>query len=106
MFRKGRTSDYLGSYLRQHVLASVEDREIDLKAIKDDTGSKVLTDSNNPLGPLQDAQGGHHWEGLSFRASLFQSSLIAWSSSDARSVARLPLGDLLEIRRVANEHLH
>ncbi|KAF5333504.1 hypothetical protein D9611_002580 [Ephemerocybe angulata] len=61
-FRKGRASDYLGSYLRQHVLSSLESREIDLNIIRDDTGAHVLTDTNNPLGPLQDKQGGHHWE--------------------------------------------
>jgi hypothetical protein len=65
-FRKSRTSDYLGSYLRRHILSSLDTREVDLSVVRDHAGGHVLTDTNNPLGPLQEKQGGHHWEGWSF----------------------------------------
>ncbi|RXW21959.1 hypothetical protein EST38_g3914 [Candolleomyces aberdarensis] len=61
-FRKSRTSDYLGSYLRRHVLSSLDTREVDLSIVRDHAGGHILTDTNNPLGPLQEKQGGHHWE--------------------------------------------
>ncbi|EAU86927.2 spermine/spermidine synthase [Coprinopsis cinerea okayama7 len=61
-FRKGRTSDYLGSPLRRHVLSSLDTREVDLAPLTDTSGKYLVTDDNNPLGKLQDAQGAHHWE--------------------------------------------
>ncbi|KAJ8515347.1 hypothetical protein ONZ45_g7235 [Pleurotus djamor] len=67
-FRNARTSDYLGSPLRQHVLKSVTSREIDLNVVKgaaaNDTrlaASLVLRDAHNDLGKWQDKEAFHHW---------------------------------------------
>jgi len=61
-FRQPRNSDYLGSYLRRHVLSSLDSREIDLNVIRSDSPDQILNDGDNKLGPLQAQQGGHHWE--------------------------------------------
>jgi len=63
-FRKTRKSDWFSSPLRQHVLKSLPEREINLDAIRDKNADEpVLSDNNNPLGALQAAQGPHHWQG-------------------------------------------
>ncbi|KAJ7094525.1 spermidine synthase [Mycena belliarum] len=61
-FRKARRSDYLDSYLREHVLSTLPHREVSFELLTgqlDDTF--ILTDTRNPLGKLQNAQGHHHW---------------------------------------------
>ncbi|KAF8646374.1 hypothetical protein AX16_007240 [Volvariella volvacea WC 439] len=63
-FRKTRTSDWLGSPLRRHVLQSLPEREVDLSELElPDEGRErfILTDARNHLGKLQGEQGRHHW---------------------------------------------
>ncbi|KAJ7653477.1 spermidine synthase [Mycena rosella] len=61
-FRKARRSDYLDSYLREHVLATLPSREVAFELLTGELEEKfILTDAHNPLGKLQDAQGHHHW---------------------------------------------
>ncbi|KAJ7682521.1 spermidine synthase [Mycena polygramma] len=61
-FRKARRSDYLDSYLREHILSALPDREVALELLTGELDDKfILTDAHNPLGKLQDAQGHHHW---------------------------------------------
>ncbi|PPQ63423.1 hypothetical protein CVT24_004933 [Panaeolus cyanescens] len=66
-FRNSKRSDWLGSPLRRHVLQSLNDREVNLSLIRETPGDEryIITDNNNPLGPLQEQQGAHHWEGES-----------------------------------------
>ncbi|KAJ7811131.1 spermidine synthase [Mycena olivaceomarginata] len=61
-FRKARRSDYLDSYLREHVLSALPKREVALDLLTGQLEDAfILTDTHNPLGKLQDAQGHHHW---------------------------------------------
>ncbi|TFK71758.1 spermidine synthase [Pluteus cervinus] len=64
-FRTARTSDFLGSPLRRHVLESLSRRELDLEVIRSSADKAeeqyILTDARNPLGKLQEEQGHHHW---------------------------------------------
>lgn len=62
-FREARKSDWLGSPLRQHVLQSLDTREINLDSIRSAPGDDqyILMDHNNPLGGLQEKQSNHHW---------------------------------------------
>ncbi|KAJ6539617.1 spermine/spermidine synthase [Mycena capillaripes] len=61
-FRKARRSDYLDSYLREHVLSALPNREVPLELLTGQLEDRfILTDTHNPLGKLQDAQGHHHW---------------------------------------------
>ena len=81
-FRKTRKSDWFSSPLRQHVLKSLSEREINLDAIRDKSADEpILTDNNNPLGALQAAQGPHHWQGGSLSIPLLFKANVA--SSDA-----------------------
>lgn len=73
MFRQSGPVDYLNSYLRRHVLSSVEKREIDRKivlsaasntsAVSNDKTAWVLTDSYNPLNKWQAEGAVEHWKG-------------------------------------------
>ncbi|KAJ7044604.1 spermidine synthase [Mycena alexandri] len=61
-FRDARKSDYLDSYLREHVLSSLPSREVPLELLTGELEHRfILTDAHNPLGKLQDALGHHHW---------------------------------------------
>ncbi|KAJ6628906.1 hypothetical protein B0H10DRAFT_1777443 [Mycena sp. CBHHK59/15] len=61
-FRKARSSDFLDSYLREHVLSTLPTREVALELLMGQSEDRfILTDHHNPLGKLQDAQGHHHW---------------------------------------------
>ncbi|KAF7352559.1 Spermidine synthase [Mycena venus] len=61
-FRKALRSDYLDSYLREHVLSTLPKREVALELLTGQPEDRfILTDTHNPLGKLQDAQGHHHW---------------------------------------------
>ncbi|KAJ7241892.1 S-adenosyl-L-methionine-dependent methyltransferase [Mycena haematopus] len=61
-FRKARRSDYLDSYLREHVLSGFLEREVPLELLTGQFEHRfILTDTHNPLGKLQQAQGHHHW---------------------------------------------
>ncbi|KAJ7228376.1 spermidine synthase [Mycena pura] len=61
-FRRASRSDYLDSYLREHVLSSLPSREVAFELLTGQLDDRfILTDSNNPLGKLQDALGHHHW---------------------------------------------
>ncbi|KAL1761582.1 S-adenosyl-L-methionine-dependent methyltransferase [Schizophyllum commune] len=64
-FRNATSQDFLGSRLRADILTTIEQREVDLgylKADAEEQGKYILTDAHNPLGKLQEEQGGHHWE--------------------------------------------
>ncbi|KAL1738465.1 S-adenosyl-L-methionine-dependent methyltransferase, partial [Schizophyllum fasciatum] len=64
-FRKPNDSDFLGSYLRRHILFTLKDREVNLDLLKGNAEEQkkyILTDAHNPLGKLQEEQGAHHWE--------------------------------------------
>ncbi|KII94950.1 hypothetical protein PLICRDRAFT_197034 [Plicaturopsis crispa FD-325 SS-3] len=63
-FRPARQGDYLNSYLREHVLSSLPQREVDLSQIlgEKDPQQWVLTDSLNSLGEWQKAEAFHHWK--------------------------------------------
>lgn len=71
-FRAAEESDYLGSYLREHVLSDLPKREVDLKYVTGDMSAVaegkqdqwILTDLRNPLGDWQKDQGMEHWKGL------------------------------------------
>lgn len=82
-FRKARRSDYLDSYLREHVLSTLPDREVAFELLTGQFEDRfILTDAHNPLGKLQDAQGHHHWsrKSLSIRIVPVTDSVV---SSDA-----------------------
>lgn len=69
-FRKATKSDYLSSYLREHVLQFLPQRELNLNLIRkdigpEDTGDWILTDGRNPLGAWQDHGALDHWKGMS-----------------------------------------
>jgi hypothetical protein len=65
-FRASREDDYLGSYLRQFILGSLEKREINLRTILEsadpDIETIVLTDEVNPLSEWQKEEAALHWE--------------------------------------------
>ncbi|KAI4526581.1 hypothetical protein K523DRAFT_413119 [Schizophyllum commune Tattone D] len=64
-FRNATSQDFLGSRLRADILTTIEQREVDLGYLKADAEEQekyILTDAHNPLGKLQEEQGGHHWE--------------------------------------------
>ncbi|KAJ7639081.1 spermidine synthase [Roridomyces roridus] len=61
-FRKALSADYLDSYLREFVLSSLAEREVDLRLLTGKLDDRfVLTDSHNPLGRIQDEFAHHHW---------------------------------------------
>ncbi|KAK7061960.1 spermidine synthase [Favolaschia claudopus] len=61
-FRNARRSDYLDSYLREHILSSLPRRELPLELLTGPLEAKfILTDSHNPLGKLQNSLGHYHW---------------------------------------------
>jgi len=66
-FRKSDESDYLASYMRQILLSSLPQREIDIKMIRGDElpedGEKwILSDTHNPLEEWQRASAMEHWK--------------------------------------------
>ncbi|KAL1708603.1 S-adenosyl-L-methionine-dependent methyltransferase [Schizophyllum commune] len=64
-FRNATSEDYLGSFMRRKILSRIEQREVNLgylEADADEQAKYILTDAHNPLGKLQEEQGGHHWE--------------------------------------------
>jgi len=66
-FRNAEEPDYLDSHLRQHVLSSLSQREIDMVHVKGDMleGEEekwILTDMRNPLGHWQKAEALEHWK--------------------------------------------
>uniref|UniRef100_D8PS35 PABS domain-containing protein n=1 Tax=Schizophyllum commune (strain H4-8 / FGSC 9210) TaxID=578458 RepID=D8PS35_SCHCM len=64
-FRNATSQDFLGSYMRHKILTTIEQREVNLGYLKADAEEQqkyILTDAHNPLGKLQEEQGGHHWE--------------------------------------------
>jgi hypothetical protein len=64
-------SDYLNSYLRERVLSSLPEREVDVVRITgdsslipgDDDAKWLLTDLRNPLGEWQKTEALGHWKG-------------------------------------------
>lgn len=64
-FRSTVPSDWLGSPLRRYIFQTLETREVDLDIIRAATDDEkyILTDENNVLGTLQNAEAGHHWKG-------------------------------------------
>lgn len=66
-FRPPRESDYLDSYLREHVLGSLPRREVDVSLIIGAAAEPyeqwILTDQNNRLGKWQDDEAFVHWKG-------------------------------------------
>lgn len=65
-FRSATSEDFLGSPLRRYILSTLNAREINLNVIKEGITAEeeekyILTDENNSLGRLQEAQGQHHW---------------------------------------------
>jgi len=66
-------SDYLNSYLRERVLSSLPEREVDVVRIKgdsllvpgDDDDKWLLTDLRNLLGEWQQNEALGHWKGWS-----------------------------------------
>ena len=66
-FRAAISSDFLGSYLRRHVLSSLSEREGDISTLGSDlVGEKrerfILKDMANPLGEWQQKDALHHWK--------------------------------------------
>lgn len=65
-FRPSHEDDYLGSYLRRHVLYHLLRQELKFDTILGqdyDTKPKVLlTDDDNPLYDWQDDDASHHWQ--------------------------------------------
>lgn len=60
-------ADFLQSFLREKVLSTISEREVDLDAITkdlDETATKryILTDEKNPLVEWQDLEALHHWK--------------------------------------------
>ncbi|EMD40933.1 hypothetical protein CERSUDRAFT_111514 [Gelatoporia subvermispora B] len=65
-FRKSRTSDYLGSPLRQRVLSTLPKREYPLQKVlsevsETDRSRYLLTDEKNPLIGMQEESSMKHW---------------------------------------------
>ncbi|KAK0206700.1 spermidine synthase [Desarmillaria ectypa] len=65
-FRAATSDDFLGSPLRRYILSTLNTREINLNVIKEGITEEeeekyILTDENNSLERLQEAQGHHHW---------------------------------------------
>ncbi|TBU33178.1 S-adenosyl-L-methionine-dependent methyltransferase [Dichomitus squalens] len=66
-FRKAVASDFLGSYLRRHILSSLEEREGDISGLGTDISEDkrerfILKDLANPLGDWQQKDAIHHWK--------------------------------------------
>lgn len=69
-FRPAVDGDYLHSYLRRHVLSSLEKREASISQLtggemwsKDSEETFVLTDMNNTLNAWQSEEALEHWKG-------------------------------------------
>ena len=66
-FREAVKSDFLGSYLRRHVLADLHNREGDISAVgqglpEDQRERLILKDAANPLSEWQEKEALHHWK--------------------------------------------
>ncbi len=66
-FRAATESDYLNSYLRERVLSTLPEHEINLNLVigdpnENDHRKYVLTDERNPLGNWQAQEALHHWK--------------------------------------------
>ncbi|PIL37308.1 hypothetical protein GSI_01001 [Ganoderma sinense ZZ0214-1] len=66
-FRAAVSSDFLGSYLRRHVLSSLPEREGDISTLGSDLSAEtrerfILKDTANPLGEWQRKDALHHWK--------------------------------------------
>ncbi|EJD07975.1 S-adenosyl-L-methionine-dependent methyltransferase [Fomitiporia mediterranea MF3/22] len=66
-FRPAKREDYMSSYLREHVLSVLPDREVPPELILGDITPEqerkwVLTDKRNPLGAWQDKGALDHWK--------------------------------------------
>ncbi len=66
-FRKAKDSDFLGSYLRQHVLLRINEREGDISTIGDDLSVEqrekfILKEIANPLVDWQQKEAIEHWK--------------------------------------------
>jgi hypothetical protein len=70
-------------------------REINLETIRSATGDDqhILRDHRNPLGALQEKQGGHHW--LCMFLSFIVPEILMTIPSDASGSSRHSLGNLL-----------
>ncbi|KAK7470402.1 hypothetical protein VKT23_001829 [Stygiomarasmius scandens] len=64
-FREPSIKDYVGSLLTRHMFQTLPKREVNLDVLRksyiNDSDLAVLSDSNNPLGKLQEEQGFDHW---------------------------------------------
>ncbi|KAI0638350.1 hypothetical protein C8Q77DRAFT_1090690 [Trametes polyzona] len=66
-FHKPKESDFLGSYLRRHVLTQLPEREADLSEVIDSIPADkreryLLKDGANPLGDWQQKEAIGHWK--------------------------------------------
>ncbi|KAI0346833.1 hypothetical protein BDW22DRAFT_1351114 [Trametopsis cervina] len=64
-FRKANEGDFLQSILRETVLSTISQREVDLDTLVTDAGDLkryTLTDLRNPLVEWQDEEALHHWK--------------------------------------------
>ena len=69
-FRRPTREDYLSSYLREHVLQVLPEREVRPELIlggltPEQEEDYILTDEHNPLGAWQDKGALDHWKGKS-----------------------------------------
>jgi hypothetical protein len=102
-FRAAEYSDYLNSYLRQHVLSSFTKHEIDPALIRGSTVAPIaeeeahwiLTDENNALGKWQDEEAMDHWKGRCYVFPLPAYDAYLVLSDEGCSTRRL-LGGVLE----------
>ena len=85
--------------MRRKILSRIEQREVNLgylEADADEQAKYILTDAHNPLGKLQEEQGGHHWEGESI-ASEYVAMRADVMSSYAHGVTGRLLGNVLDV---------
>ncbi|KAL5483122.1 hypothetical protein ACEPAI_8351 [Sanghuangporus weigelae] len=66
-FRPATREDYLSSYLREHILQVLPDREVQSELIlgsvsREQEKEYILTDDHNPLGAWQDEGALDHWK--------------------------------------------
>jgi hypothetical protein len=105
-FRPSLPADYLNSPLREHILSSLAQRELNLRLItaniSDEEGGEdkwIISDSHNPLREWGRESALEHWKCTNL-SHLFGASAL-WNAncrnfvSNERRFARLGLGDLL-----------
>jgi hypothetical protein len=103
-FRPPVEADYLNSYLRRHMFADFQSREVPpevlakaeytgLRPQNPDADEWVLTDLHNPLEAWQNDGAMHHWQGE--QTFGYSTTTLTRGCSDARCATSIVLEDVL-----------